>query len=855
MKPSFFLTTLRFFALGAAAPSPLHNSMRSKGGDKNSDNNSGPDLSKYNLTATLPIVYFPPPYTWPNYAPSLTIYLHAPQGWEFSNVSSTVPLMPILDTGSTGLMLDALDLNITNATLAKFEPGYQYLSSSTKLYRGAWIPFRLDFANPTGESANVTAEIPVLVVNETLLCSEYNNRWKSDCPPEKTTKHNLQPRGIQWWGIGFGRESDGQLQGTPDKNALLNIKTINGVDVSTSGNYRVGYSLRKNGVVVGLTEENTQDYTWTKLKKHKGFSKHPFDWRNVSGCVSIDGGSCETSNILVDTGNTRSYLSTTDRLVHLVPSNTSSTAKVLEAGQNVLVRFGSEVGYEGVQYNFTIGNKSTLEPDEVRTKLVKKGREEKINTGVYFYREWESAFDADEAISTPHFDTVLLRLCGVNPIGISNCKGQVRYQNTKFRAQAKPNNINISTASSLLTMDTPLVELNQVLHPAEVPSEVPHLDRLPTELVELICSWILAHKKTFSETVSQPRDDKWLWEFTPCSRTLASLSLASKRYRQIAHPYLYSQISIGESDNTWLPRFVSLLCRKPDLGLLIKEIDIQCLPKAFSVEPDSMGPMFNDVASRFSLAPLSSWSPEDCAEKCSPKHRPCDHFKRLLTLLAFLAPNVKRWRMVPPNIFHFEELVQVTEQAFTRSMPSPSNPRALKSLQHLWVPGAQPFPYATDFFALEIALQLLGWLVPSLQKLWLRNASLYHPLPARIKLDNLKEIVIDFGLLTEGGLFSLTRACKVLESFCFCSGGNSPAFPDGWGRAALQQTPLLSSCQSISFLHFPILNAPSGSFQSTDGMALEVGPTTISISLVKTSAFMRPGLRGGGRERTVSWAV
>ncbi|PTB68627.1 hypothetical protein BBK36DRAFT_17664 [Trichoderma citrinoviride] len=357
---------------------------------------SAPDLSQYSLTATLPIVHFDPPYTWPNYAPSLSIYLHPPASASFANVSFKAPIAPVLDTGSNGLLLDALDLNITNATLAQYEPGYQYLSSSTKLYRGSWIPFTLEFASPSGESVNVTAEIPVLVVNETLKCSGYQAEWEAYCPEDHTSSYDSHPRGTQWWGIGFGREADGQLHGTPDKNALINIKSINGVDVSSSKNYRAGYSLRKDGVVVGLTEENTRGYRWTKLEKQIDFSDDPRDWKNASGCVSIDGGDCRSSNVLVDTGLTISYLSTADTSVRLVPSNRSSTAKVLAAGQNVLVRFGLGDGDGEVQYNFTVGDASSLEdPNEVRTKLVDEGKEEKINTGVYFYREWGSAFDAD----------------------------------------------------------------------------------------------------------------------------------------------------------------------------------------------------------------------------------------------------------------------------------------------------------------------------------------------------------------------------------------------------------------------------------------------------------------------------
>ncbi|KAL7808159.1 hypothetical protein V8C26DRAFT_423579 [Trichoderma gracile] len=379
---------LHLFAFSTPAQATLSSSVTASSG--------APDLSQYSLTATLPIVHFDPPYTWPNYAPSLSIYLHPPASTAFANTSAKAPLTPVLDTGSNGLLLDALDLNITNSTLAQYEPGYQYLSSSTKLYRGSWIPFTLDFAGPSGEPVNVTAEIPVLVVKETLKCSGYQNEWEAYCPEDHTSSFDSHPRGTQWWGIGFGRESDGQIHSTPDKNALINIKSINGMNVPSSKNYRAGYSLRKNGVVVGLTEENTRGYRWTKLKKQREFSDDPRDWKNVSGCVSIDGGDCRPSNILVDTGLTRSYLSTADTSARLVPSNTSSTAKVLAPGQSVLVRFGTGDGNGEVQYNFTVGDASSLEdPDEVRTKLVDEGKEEKINTGVYFYHEWESAFDAD----------------------------------------------------------------------------------------------------------------------------------------------------------------------------------------------------------------------------------------------------------------------------------------------------------------------------------------------------------------------------------------------------------------------------------------------------------------------------
>ncbi|KAK4066596.1 hypothetical protein Trihar35433_7023 [Trichoderma harzianum] len=317
-------------------------------------------------------------------------------------------------------------------------------------------------------------------------------------------------------------------------------------------------------------------------------------------------------------------------------------------------------------------------------------------------------------------------------------------------------------------------------HPAEIPPTIAYIDRLPVELVELICAWIVAEKKSIVKPVDP-------LEFTQCSRTFARLSLTSKRYHQIANPHLYSEIRIGSCDKTWLPRFLIFLWRRPDLRLLIKEVNISCLPKAFLIDPDATGPILDDIASHFSLAPLPSWHPKDCSEGCNENREPCEHFKRLLVLLAFLTPNVNRWSMVPPHNFFFTELAEATWQTADISKASPSDPRALTSLQHLWVPGAQPFPYSTDLSAQEVGLQLAGWLVPSLRTLRLRNAGLYRPLQRGVKLDNLKEIVIDFGLLTEGGLFTLVGACKVLESFHFHSRGNSPVFPNGFGGSSLRE--------------------------------------------------------------------
>lgn len=329
-------------------------------------------------------------------------------------------------------------------------------------------------------------------------------------------------------------------------------------------------------------------------------------------------------------------------------------------------------------------------------------------------------------------------------------------------------------------------------HPAEVPSNGVCLDDLPLELIQLICSKIHADRSTVVKRLAQPRygpqGSMYMGNFTQYARTLGRLCLASKRYRQIALPYLYSYISVGDQDAHQLPIFISLLCRNPGLRALVKEIDIKCLPRAFVVTQD-MGDIFDNMANELDYYTLPSWDPNECPERCSVQCHPCIHFKRLLMLLFLLTPNLNRLSMIPPNQFYFSDVGDATWRAVEGSKMSPSISPIFTSLQHLWVPGAQPLAVGLTLSAQEIGLQLSGWLVPSLLTLRLRHACMFHPIPAAIRLDNLREIVLDVALSTAPGLFSLVSACPVLEGFYFHSRGSSQIFPDGFGNDSLGMPP------------------------------------------------------------------
>jgi hypothetical protein len=78
------------------------------------------------------------------------------------------------------------------------------------------------------------------------------------------------PAGIQVMGVGFGREADGQPQGTPDKNPFLNLVSIDGKPASENRSLRNGYIINKDGIKIGLTERNTAGMKFAKLVQRHG---------------------------------------------------------------------------------------------------------------------------------------------------------------------------------------------------------------------------------------------------------------------------------------------------------------------------------------------------------------------------------------------------------------------------------------------------------------------------------------------------------------------------------------------------------------------------------------------------------
>jgi hypothetical protein len=295
---------------------------------------------------------------------------------------------PIIDTGSCGFVISAADLpDWTRTEAAKHPRGWEFLSSSKILYTGHWIPKDIYFTNANVE---VKARIPVLAVETRTHCPDYDRTSDNGlCPaPSGATE---MPSGIRVMGVGFGREHDGLPQGTPDKNAFINIHTVNGVDVVGNPGFRSGFVIRKEGIDIGLTSSNTAGMNFTKLslqKKNAGAR----DWSQVEGCMVVDGSKCIPGPALIDTGVSQMYIT--------VPLGTRvrrTNPPLLDDGSNVEVRVGPlAAGKYLATAKFTVGHTGGIVPSSVRLTLADPAKNPPhFNTGRHFLRNWNVAFDSD----------------------------------------------------------------------------------------------------------------------------------------------------------------------------------------------------------------------------------------------------------------------------------------------------------------------------------------------------------------------------------------------------------------------------------------------------------------------------
>lgn len=340
-----------------------------------------------------------------------------------------------LDTGSTGILLSAADLENYNETAAALYPvGWQFLTSSKILYSGNWIPRNLTFptASKDGGNAtttNVTAEVPILAVTKKVTCPGYNITTDgAECPANaNATGETDMPVQIVYLGVGFGRQYNGQPQGNPDKNPFLNIIAING-EPTSADEMHAGYVVTNEGIQVGLTSESTKGFEEGKVKlvKQKEYSNDTRDWSQTGACISVTNSSsiaastpstaCVNGTILVDTGIAQMYLTIppsmpVTRMSQESASRPGTNVSVLADGQTVSVQFGLSANNPsldrgggdvapsqdiGIQkgYSFVVGDfKDEVVPSQVIT-TVSRSKAPFVNTGRHFLRMYDVLFDA-----------------------------------------------------------------------------------------------------------------------------------------------------------------------------------------------------------------------------------------------------------------------------------------------------------------------------------------------------------------------------------------------------------------------------------------------------------------------------
>lgn len=344
---------------------------------------AGPDLNAFDQGRFIPFAPRPagqPPFGPP---PTVALRLDGPLG-------GFTPPPVVMDTGSTGVVISAADQPGWTADKAGAYPrGWEFLSSSKRLWVGRWIPTTVTFVDAEGAEL-ARAQVPILVVDTELNCPGYDVKSSpGTCAAPKATIS--MPKGIAYMGVGFGREGNGQTQGTPEKNPLLNLTAIDGRPIAQAS-YRRGYVVTRDGVHAGLTPANTGGFRFVKLGERGPHG--PLDWPQAPMHVAAGGLPAQAGALLIDTGIPTMYLGVADPGALQTRTETNhndkAQAKVLTEGQTVTITVPTR---PATTIAFTTGQGDAVAPTQV---LVNSPMQTAFaNTGRHALRRFDVLFDAD----------------------------------------------------------------------------------------------------------------------------------------------------------------------------------------------------------------------------------------------------------------------------------------------------------------------------------------------------------------------------------------------------------------------------------------------------------------------------
>ena len=261
-------------------------------------------------TVTVPFVnsaaIAPPTYA----SPEIKIGFANPPGAATNPATAAHPTFAVtMDTGSVGIVVGSHYFNAPADGTADptYIGGTETLTSSGIIDTGSWYTTTVNLYN--GNAVVASSTVPVLAVTS-IAC----------VPGARECNPNAPTADINYFGIGFGG-GDGLPQGTPDKNAFLNVTTIGGSAVLPSP----GYILSTAGVQIGLTSSNAQGFALIKLepllspssdqwqKPQSAQQNSPSntnvltDWQHARATITVNGVSASGS-ILFDTGVATGFL-------------------------------------------------------------------------------------------------------------------------------------------------------------------------------------------------------------------------------------------------------------------------------------------------------------------------------------------------------------------------------------------------------------------------------------------------------------------------------------------------------------------------------------------------------------------
>ncbi len=279
---------------------------------------------------------------------SPTIYI------SFNGSSQRVPF--IMDTGSVGIVASS-DIFTPAAGASNLGVGQQIYSSSGIIENGTWWSATQEIYDADGHLLAMS-NVPVLQVTSVTCTNDAR-----DCTP------NNNPTGISVMGVGFARESDQQVRGTPNYNAFLNLTSVRLKHKlkKLPKTWCNGYVVTPTGVYLGLDSDNTANAGFVKLLPWTEYSTSELsEWMAAPMTINANGVS-GNGNILMDTGVGDAFLTPPQgaSLGTLVTCPSSNLVECIPNGDVIGVYLPDETNPVAF-YTFTVGDSGNLmEPNGV----------------------------------------------------------------------------------------------------------------------------------------------------------------------------------------------------------------------------------------------------------------------------------------------------------------------------------------------------------------------------------------------------------------------------------------------------------------------------------------------------------